>query len=664
MYTFKQISCSIPLIVWALTFPACKPRNAATTISSDAAEKVYVQPGKYDELYNFVSGGFNGQVSVYGLPSGRLLKLIPVFSVFPENGYGYSEETKPMLNTSHGFVPWDDQHHLELSQTDGQADGRWLFANANNTPRIARINLATFRTEEIMEIPNSAGNHSSPFATENTEYIVAGTRFSVPIGDDQDVPIDSYKKNFHGTISFISVDPASGHFKLAFQLTMPGIDFDLSHAGKGPSHDWFFFSCYNTEQAHSLLEVNASQRDKDFIMAVNWKKAEEYVRQGKGVKKKASYSHNLLDEKIHTANSVTETEVLELDPVALKDMVYFIPCPKSPHGCDVDPSGEYIVSSGKLAALIPVFSYTKMLKAIADKQFEGDYEGIPVIKYESALYGEVQKPGLGPLHTEFDGLGNAYTSMFVSSEVVKWNIKDLKVLDRAPTYYSVGHLMIPGGDTKKPYGKYLVAYNKITKDRFLPTGPELAQSAQLYDISGEKMKLILDYPTIGEPHYAQAIPADMISKNSVKFFKIEENQHPYVAKGEKMAKVVREGNKIHVYITAIRSHFVPDNIEGVKLGDEVYFHVTNLEQDWDIPHGFSVKGAANAEILIMPGETCTLKWVPLKVGVYPIYCTDFCSALHQEMQGYVRVSAAGSSVPILYGTNRKDADTTLAPSSK
>jgi len=647
-------------IIMTCGVPACKPRNAGAAVTGDAAQRTYVAPGKYDEFYNFVSGGFNGQVSVYGLPSGRMLKLIPVFSVFPENGYGYSEETKPMLNTSHGFVPWDDQHHLELSQTNGQPDGRWLFANANNTPRVARIDLRTFRTTEILELPNSGGNHSSPFTTENTEYIVAGTRFSVPMGDNQDVPLSSYKKNFHGTVSFISIDSSSGQMKIAFQLMLPGIDFDLSHAGKGPSHDWFFFSCYNTEQAHTLLEVNASQRDKDFIMAVNWKKAEEYMRQGKGVKKSVSYVHNLYDEKNHTATSTVEKEVWVLDPKELKDMVYFIPCPKSPHGCDVDPSGEFIVGSGKLAALIPVFSYTKMLKAIADKQFEGDYEGIPVIKYAAALQGEVQKPGLGPLHTEFDGKGNAYTSMFVSSEIVKWSLKDLKVLDRAPTYYSVGHLCIPGGDSKNPYGKYLIAYNKITKDRYLPTGPELAQSAQLYDISGDKMQLILDYPTIGEPHYAQALPADMISKRSTKFFKIEENAHPYVSKGEKEAKVIREGNKVHVYITAIRSHFVPDNIEGVRLGDEVFFHVTNLEQDWDIPHGFAVKGATNAEILIMPGETCTLKWVPGEAGVYPMYCTDFCSALHQEMQGYVRVSPAGSSIPLTFSTNKAEPDSTLA----
>jgi nitrous-oxide reductase len=312
------------------------------------------------------------------------------------------------------------------------------------------------------------------------------------------------------------------------------------------------------------------------------------------------------------------------------------------------------VGSGKLAALIPVFSFAKIQQAIQNKTFDGEYDGLPVIKYEAALYGEVKKPGLGPLHTEFDGKGNAYTSFFVSSEIVKWNIKDLKVLDRVPTYYSIGHLSIPGGDSRKPFGKYLVAYNKITKDRYLPTGPELSQSAQLYDISGDKMQLLLDYPTIGEPHYAQSLPASLITANSVKFFKMEDNHHPYKSNGEGETKVVREGNKVHVYATAIRSHFAPDNIEGIRMGDEVYFHVTNLEQDWDVPHGFAIKGADNGELLIMPGDTTTLKWVPNRVGIFPMYCTDFCSALHQEMQGYVRVSPAGSNVPLKWGTNKKD----------
>jgi len=651
---FKLLAVAL---VTVLMIPSCRPKNAATAVSGDAAAKSYVAPGQYDEYYNFVSGGFSGQMSVYGLPSGRLFRVIPIFSVDPEKGWGYSEETKPMLNTSHGFVPWDDLHHIELSQTTGEINGKWAFANANNTPRLARVDLKTFKTAEILELPNSGGNHSSPFGTENSEYIVAGTRFSVPPDDTNgDVPIDSYKKNFKGHISFVSVNQESGQMDIAFQLKTPGVNFDLARCGRAKSHGWFFFSCYNTEQANTLLEVNASQKDKDFIMAVNWKKAEEYLKAGKGKKQKVKYAHNVWDEHTHTGTSTMKGEVTVLDVSELKDICYMIPCPKSPHGCDVDPTGEYIVGSGKLAALLPVFSFDKLQAAIASKAYDGEYEGIPVLKYEEVLYGEVKKPGLGPLHTEFDGKGFAYTSFFVSSEIVKWNIKDLTVVDRVPTFYSVGHLCIPGGNTRKPSPKYLVAYNKITKDRYLPTGPELTQSAQLFDISGDKMQMILDFPTIGEPHYAQAAPADLIRNNGqLKIYKIDENKHPRVAKGESESKVVREGNKVHVYMTAVRSHFAPDNIEGIRMGDEVYFHVTNLEQDWDVPHGFGIKGANNAELLIMPGETTTLKWVPDRVGMFPMYCTDFCSALHQEMQGYVRVSPAGSKTPLTFHVGKQPA---------
>ncbi|MBX7204306.1 MAG: Sec-dependent nitrous-oxide reductase [Bacteroidia bacterium] len=650
MKIIVKTAIRISLMVLVIAgFYSCKPKKATNVVQGDAASKVYVAPGKLDEVYMFASGGFSGQVAVYGIPSGRLLRQIPVFSVNPENAWGYSEETKPMLNTTKGMIPWDDSHHPVLSKTGGNDDGRWLFINANNTPRIARIDLTTFKTAEIIELPNTGGNHASPYCTENTEYVVGASRFSVP-PDETEVAINTYKQNFKGVVNFIKVDKESGHMNLAFQLDVPAIDYDLARAGKGVSHGWLFFSSYNSEQANTLLEVNASQKDKDFIMAVNWKKAEEYLAQGKGVKKPANYYHNLYDESKHMATSELMKEVMTLDARALKDICYYMPCPKSPHGCDVSPTGEYIVASGKLAATIPVFSYKKMMAAIEGKQFEGEFDGISVLKYDAVLAGEVQKPGLGPLHTEFDQNGFAYTSFFVSSEVVKWKVETREIVDRIPTYYSIGHLCAVQGDSKQPFGKYLVALNKITKDRYLPTGPELCQSAQLIDITGEKMKLLLDFPTIGEPHYAQMIQADLLIKNQRKVYKLEENKHPYFAGNEKEAKVERKGNEVHVYITAIRSHFTPDNIEGVKVGDDVYFHVTNLEQDWDVPHGFAVKGAGNSELLIMPGETQTLKWTPKTPGVYPMYCTDFCSALHQEMQGYVRVSPAGSSTPMSFST--------------
>ena len=616
---------------------------------SSAAEKVYVAPGEYDEFYSFMSGGFSGQVSVYGLPSGRLLKVIPVFSVDGEKGYGFNEETKPLLETTHGFVPWDDAHHPELSQTDGVPDGKYLFINGNNTPRVARIDLSTFETAEIIELPNSGGNHSSPFTTENSEYVVAGTRFSVPI-PQQDVPISTYKENFKGALSFISVDPEHGHMDIDFQVLLPGFDYDLAHAGKGKSHGWMFFTTYNTEESHTLKEVNASQNDKDYIAAINWKKAQEYIKEGKAKEMPAEYLINRYDENSHMATTIKKNKVRVLLPSECPGLVYFLPTPKSPHGVDVDPTGSYIIGNGKLNANLTVHSFDKMIKAIENKAFDGDAFGIPVLKFEDVVAGTVESGGLGPLHTEFDADGNAYTTFFISSEVVKWKLGTWEVLDRVPTYYSVGHLMIPGGDSKKPWGKYLVALNKITKDRYLPTGPELAHSAQLYDISGDKMELILDFPTIGEPHYAQAIAADLVVNRSKKIYSLEENTHPHVAKNEKEARVERNGNEVHIYMTTIRSHFAPDNVEGVEVGDKVYFHVTNLEQDWDVPHGFAMMGAQNAELLIMPGQTETLLWEPKKVGVFPFYCTDFCSALHQEMQGYLRVSPKGSNVPILATT--------------
>ena len=616
-------------------------------LSSSVAEQAYVAPGEYDEFYAFISGGFSGQLAVYGLPSGRLFRVIPVFSQDPEKGYGYSEETKPMLNTSFGFVPWGDSHHPDISQTAGKVDGRWVFINENNTPRIARINLKTFETDEIIEIPNSAGNHSSSFVTENTEYVVAGTRFSIPI-PQRDMSIKDYKGNFKGSLSFIKVDQEHGDMDLSFQIRMPGFDYDLSHPGRGKSHGWFFFTTYNTEEANSLLEVNASQNDKDFIAAVNWKKAEEYMKAGKFTTEKTRYAHNKWNEETHSASTTWKTEVKVLDASKLPGLVYFLPTPKSPHGCDVSPDGEYIIGNGKLAAELTAHSFTKMLKAIEDKAFDGEAYGIPILKYEAVHAGSVIQPGLGPLHTEFDGKGNAYTTFFISSEVVKWKLGTWEVLDRQPVYYSVGHLMIPGGNSGSPWGKYLVAMNKITKDRYLSTGPEVCQSAQLFDITGDKMKLILDFPTIGEPHYAAGCPADLLMDKTTKLFPLEENKHPYATLSEADAKVVRKGNEVHINMTMIRSHFAPDNIEGVKVGDKVFFHVTNLEQDYDVPHGISMIGANTSELLIMPGRTTTFTWEPKQVGVWPFYCTDFCSALHQEMQGYVRVSPRGSSTPISF----------------
>jgi nitrous-oxide reductase len=649
--TYRVLFSGIAAVITALLiFTGC-PGQQQMLDRDSAASKVYVAPGEYDEFYAFLSGGYSGQISVWGLPSARMLKVIPVFSQDPETGYGYSEETKALLETSYGFIPWDDSHHPHISQTDGDADGRWIFINGNNTPRIARIDLSTMETKEIIEIPNTGGNHASSFVTSNTEYVVGATRFSIPYEKDMDVPIEAYGEDFDGAISFVSVDPDNGRMDLDFQILVPPYNYDLGRAGKGPSADWFFFTTYNTEKAHTMLEVQASRHDKDVIAAVNWRKAAELVEQGHGELVSAEYYHNYYDGDNGMAISTVNNDgVILLDPEEIdEDFIYFMPTPKSPHGVDIDPTGEYIVAGGKLATVIPVHSFSRMLEAIENEAFDEYRDGIPVLNYDATIAGEVENPGLGPLHTEFDGQGNAYTSVYISSEIVKFSLETFEVLDRIDAYYSIGHLMITGGDTRNPDAQYMLGLTKTAKDRYLPTGPKQNHPAQLYDISGDRMELLLDFATIGEPHYAQGIRADKIMENNKRIYELESNTHPYRT-GAADARVERDGDIVRVYMTSIRSHFRPDNIEGIRVGDTVYFHLTNVEQEWDVVHGLAIKGSNNAEILVVPGQTKTLKWEPKRPGIYPFYCTAFCSALHQEMQGYVRVSPADSDVPLSFGT--------------
>jgi nitrous-oxide reductase len=648
--TYRGMLLGAGLVVSVALFMTGCPSQKSMFDASDAAQKVYVAPGEHDAYYGFFSGGYSGQLSVWGLPSARLLRVIPVFSQDPESGYGYSEETKPLFNTSYGFIPWDDSHHPHISQTNGDADGRWIFINANNTPRIARIDLTTFETKEILELPNTGGNHASSFVTSNSEYVIGATRFSIPYEMDLDVPISSYSEEFRGALSFIKIDPTSGKMNLDFQIIVPPYNYDLGRAGKGISADWVFFTTYNTEEAHTLLEVNASRNDKDYIAAVNWRKAAELVKAGHGRTMSAEYYHNYYKGNQGYAISDVKNQVTVLDPVDGQNFIYYLPTPKSPHGVDIDPSGDLLVAGGKLATVIPVHSFSKMLKAIENEDFAGYVENIPILNYDATIIGEVENPGLGPLHTEFDGKGFAYTSVYISSEIVKWSLETFKVVDRIDAYYSIGHLMITGGDTKNPDARYLVGLTKTAKDRYLPTGPKQNHPAQLYDISGDKMQLLLDFPTIGEPHYAQAIRADKIAPNTRQIYEIEDNDHPHAIQRINQNRVERQGNVVRVFMGSTRSHFRPDNIEGIRVGDTVYFHLTNLEQEWDVVHGIAIKGAQNSEILVVPGQTKTMKWEPTRPGIYPFYCTAFCSALHQEMQGYVRVSPRGSNVPLSWST--------------
>ncbi len=611
----KIVAWSCTALGAAILVAGCapsKPKGArqAPAGASDisvAAQKTYVPPGDLDEYYLFSSGGHSGQVFVYGVPSMRHITTIPVFTPYPGTGYGFDDDSKKML----GEYTWGDAHHPALSETNGDYDGRWLFINEMNG-RIARIDLRDFKTKQILgPVPNISGNHGSSFVTPNTEYAMMSSRFSAPIPIGTYAPIEKYATDYKGVIAGVKIDPKTGNMSLGWEIATPPFDWDLGDAGKGPSDGWMFFTCYNSERATGKLEVTASQRDRDYIAAVDWKLAEKATQEGKG-------------------KMIGGVKVL--DPRDVPGLIYLMPCGKSPHGVDVSPDGKWIVGSGKLQGVTTAFNWEKVQTAIRNKDFTGDEDGIPVLKYESIKDAEVPV-GLGPLHTQFGGDGYAYTSLFVDSAVAKWKLGTWEVIDRIPVSYSIGHLSAAEGDSAHPKGKYLVALNKLSHGRHLSVGPSQPESSQLIDITGEKMKLIYDAFTEPEPHYAQMIKADKL--HPIEVYTKEENHHPLAIWDVKDAGPTRQGDKVIVKTVVVRSTITPQSVE-VNQGDTVTFAITNIEQTTDELHGFGLIGY-NKNIVIDPGETKTVTIKADKPGVWPYYCTNFCSALHQEMQGYLIV---------------------------
>jgi nitrous-oxide reductase len=321
-----------------------------------------------------------------------------------------------------------------------------------------------------------------------------------------------------------------------------------------------------------------------------------------------------------------------LDPKKAPGIAYFMPCGKSPHGVDVAPDGNWIVGSGKLQGVTTVFNFEKIQTTIRNKDFTGEEDGIPVLKYESIKDAEVPV-GLGPLHTQFGPDGWAYTSLFVDSAIAKWKLGTWEVVDKVPMSYSIGHLAAAEGDTVNPDGKYLVGLNKLSHGRHLSVGPSQPESSQLVDISEEKMKLLSDSFTEPEPHYAQIVKADKL--HPIEVYAKEENHHPLAIWDVKDAGVTRQGNKVVAKVALVRSTINPPAIE-VQEGDVLTIALTNIEQTTDELHGFGLLDY-NINVVVDPGETKTVTFRVEKKGVFAYYCTNFCSALHQEMQGYLIV---------------------------
>ncbi|HDZ59010.1 MAG TPA: Sec-dependent nitrous-oxide reductase, partial [Ignavibacteriales bacterium] len=519
-------------------------------------------------------------------------------------------------------------------------DGQFLFINDKANARVAVIDLRDFETKQILKNPLSLGDHGGTMVTPNTEWVIEGGQYGMPWSGEY-AGLDKYAEKYRGMITFWKFDRDKGRIikDKSFAMELPPYWQDITDAGKLVSEGWVFQNSFNTEMAtggvedgNPPFEAGASQRDMDYLHVINLKKAAQLFDEGKTIK-------------------INGFNVLPLETSIKEGILYFIPEPKSPHGVDVTPDGNYLVVSGKLDPQATVYNFTKIKKAIDEGNIkERDAYGVPVLDYDAVMETQVEL-GLGPLHTQFDQNGFAYTSLFLESAVVRWtlggewsdkhNQQDWTVVDKIPVHYNIGHLAVAEGDNVHPDGNYLVALNKWAVDRFTNVGPLLPQNFQLIDISNPdgQMQRLYDMPIgIGEPHCAQLIKADKLKPWEV-YPEIGWNPGTQskdkngVMPGEERIK--RTHKKVEIWMSAIRSHYTPEHVE-VQKGDKVIWHITNIERAKDATHGFAIPGY-NYNLSLEPGETQTIEFTANESGVFPFYCTEFCSALHLEMAGYFLV---------------------------
>jgi nitrous-oxide reductase len=574
----------------------------------------------------------------------RLLKSIGVFTPEPWQGWGYGAEST-MAVLAEGQIDgkeitWGDTHHPALSETEGDYDGQFVFINDKANARLAVIDLRDFETKQIVKNPIAVNDHGGSMVTPNTEWVIEGGQYAAPLGWEYS-SLENYEEDYRGMVTFWKFDREAGRLQQdqSFAMEMPPYWQDLCDAGKLESDGWVFCNSFNTEMAtggvedgNPPFEAGASQRDMDYMHVINLEKAAEVAAAG-------------------NTTLVKDFPVITLDTAIEEELLYFIPEPKSPHGVDVTPRGDYLVVSGKLDPHVTVYSFAKIQSAIESGNFDTDDYGVPILNFDDVMEAQVEV-GLGPLHTQFDNQGYAYTSLFLDSQVARWTLggpyaeenddPEWSLVGTIPIHYNVGHVAAAEGDTVSPDGRYLVSLNKWAVDRFTNVGPLLPQNFQLIDIaeSGDNMQLLYDMPIgIGEPHYAQIIKADKLDPWQV-YPEIGWDPHTQsvdenaVLAGEE--RIERDGDTVEIWMTAVRSHFTPEHVE-INEGDRVIWHITNIERAYDATHGFSLPGY-NINLSIEPGETVSFEFDATQDGVFSYYCSEFCSALHLEMTGYLLVS--------------------------